>query len=585
MAQSSRTSIHNGISSRQNPATPLVGRATRLRLLPHGIRNQTLFPTPKAPPEFMITGMRLFTGWFFLWLLMPLQQVQASTSQLERAMLCLESSDLPCAKQSVSRLLTENPDDPQVRLLAARTAFSEGSYQQALEILQSMDAQPGMDGEEFQTLLDLYESTVQATADFMETCRSDICVRYSPGVDLILVDDALGVMENAREKVAPTLGGPPPGRLLLEIYPTVKKFVAASGLGEGAVRTTGVVALSKWSRLLMTSPRALYRGYPWKDTISHEYVHLVVTYQSRNQAPVWLQEGIARHLESWWRGKTQRSPNPYSQWLLAQALARDDLVGFDEMHPSMAFLPSAERAALAFAQVKVLVEFAMLHGGDQVLMDTLSSTRNGADPRDALAISAGYQDFRSFYAASLEYLSSLRLVRQKLMALPTTLTGDDEFDSDPLLAERQDLANLVRLGDLLRQAGRPRAALVEYEKAGSDNLSTLVESPLLSNRIALCHRLLDEPDRALAILRESATFYPNFALTWKSIGELEQANGNLASSIDAYEAGADINPFDSQVQSALSTLYAGMGNQRDAGRHERYLRILRTAGGLEPATE
>ena len=36
-----------------------------------------------------------------------------------------------------------------------------------------------------------------------------------------------------------------------------------------------MVALSKWSRLLALSPRALGRGYAWKDTIAHEYVHLV----------------------------------------------------------------------------------------------------------------------------------------------------------------------------------------------------------------------------------------------------------------------------------------------------------------------
>ena len=40
---------------------------------------------------------------------------------------------------------------------------------------------------------------------------------------------------------------------------------------------------------------------------------------------------------------------------IAEALRRDNLVSFDEMHPSLAKMPSAERAALAYAQLASLM--------------------------------------------------------------------------------------------------------------------------------------------------------------------------------------------------------------------------------------
>ena len=46
----------------------------------------------------------------------------------------------------------------------------------------------------------------------------------------------------------------------------------------------------------------LTTGYDWLDTVSHEYVHLVVSRKSRNTVPIWMHEGLAKYLESRWRG-------------------------------------------------------------------------------------------------------------------------------------------------------------------------------------------------------------------------------------------------------------------------------------------
>ena len=123
-------------------------------------------------------------------------------------------------------------------------------------------------------------------------------IRHDPGIDRVLVEDALQTMQAARTVFDTKLGGGPEHEVVLDIFPTARRFMQARGIPEQAVRTTGVIALSKWNRLLITSPRATAGGYAWMDTSAHEYIHLVVSWRTKDKAPVWLQEGLARYLES-----------------------------------------------------------------------------------------------------------------------------------------------------------------------------------------------------------------------------------------------------------------------------------------------
>src|SRR5207245_617002 len=80
--------------------------------------------------------------------------------------------------------------------------------------------------------------------------------------------------------------------------------------------------LCKYNRLMITSPRALLRGYAWLDTLSHEFVHYLVTRKGRNAVPIWLQEGLAKFLETRWRGAPGLAVDEMSTTLLTTA-ARD----------------------------------------------------------------------------------------------------------------------------------------------------------------------------------------------------------------------------------------------------------------------
>ena len=232
----------------------------------------------------------------------------------------------------------------------------------------------------------------------------------------ILVEDALKTLVLAERFISPLLSGAPPGQTILEIFPDGRSFIAASSLTKDAVQTTGTVALSKWSRLLLTSPRALGRGYDWQNTVAHEYIHLVVGHNTDDLAPVWLQEAIAKYLDNRWRdGKDHFKLDIRSQGLLARAISENDLVTFEEMHPSLAMLPSADRAGLAYAQLASLMSYCFERGGEEVLLKTLPLVRQGKDPREALAIGAGFSDFSELYESWVAACSLHTAYQQSLI--------------------------------------------------------------------------------------------------------------------------------------------------------------------------
>lgn len=499
----------------------------------------------------------------------------ARASSPEHVARCLVANDVPCAEAAADAMGAWTSSDPRVRALAADVHFHAGRYPEAYD---TMKAAVELGYADPHDNLGLYERTLHATANWVEEKRGRFRIRWRPGLDDMLLDDAARTLMLAEQHIAPLLGGPPPGETILEIFPDARSFTAASSLMRSDVETTGVVALSKWSRLLVTSPRALPRGYEWSDTVAHEYIHLVVAHRGngRQPVPVWLQEGIAKYLDARWRDGTDRFElTIHQQGLLAQALRDDDLVTFEEMHPSLAKLPTADRAALAYAQLATMVAFAFERGGDDVLIRVLPAIRAGTEPRLALAEAAGFSDFGQFERSWRRWVESLELVQRRLASLPVQLDGGDELDMDPVLAEREDLQRFVTLGNLLAERDFHEAALVEFARAiPSDEPMP----PVLALRMAESHLALKQPQSAQALLEESRRDYPQFPRTHILLGRLHESAGRALDAISAFESAVALNPFDPEAQGALARLHAEQGDADRARRHQRYLAI-RAAGG------
>ncbi|MEZ4240718.1 MAG: hypothetical protein R3F59_32105 [Myxococcota bacterium] len=366
--------------------------------------------------------------------LLQLLLVSASAALPDSVEDCLDALDTDCAEQALAKQGALGPDgapssrDPDWIAAVGETRFYEGRYPEAYDALKAaVDA----GWEDKYEDLPLFERTMYATANWVEEQRGRFVVRFRPGVDAMLVDDAFGAIMGSDRYIAPLLGGSPPGVSRVELYPDGRSFIAASSLKAEDVQTTGVVGLAKWSRLLVTSPRALPRGYSWQDTIAHEYIHLIVAHHTGDRAPVWLQEAVAKYLDARWRdGRDRFRLSVRQQGLLAEALRKDDLVSFEEMHPSLAKLPTAERAALAYAQLATLMQYCFQQGGEDVLKKVLPRVRQGTDPRVALAEAAGAKDFDALEKAWKAWIAQ-RSSTRSCRSCPPSSTAATRWTSTP----------------------------------------------------------------------------------------------------------------------------------------------------------
>ena len=210
-------------------------------------------------------------------------------------------------------------------------------------------------------MLSLAQASAEAIEGHVERRSAHFVFRFAPE-DEVLADYGLETLEAAAAALGADLGFEIPRPIPVDILRGSRELASMTTLSELEIERTGTVAVSKWSRIMLTSPRAMRLGYEWQDSLGHELVHYAVAALTHDRAPVWLQEGLGKFLEQRWRAPAGLDLGPSLQHLLAKALQSGKLIGFEAMHPSMAKLPRAEDAGLAFAEVTTAVACLFARG-------------------------------------------------------------------------------------------------------------------------------------------------------------------------------------------------------------------------------
>lgn len=208
-------------------------------------------------------------------------------------------------------------------------------------------------------LSDVARTCAHATAGstIVEDASRGLWIRLQDGEDRVLVPLLSDVAERARAAIERDLGVTLPRPLRIDLVRDLFSLSSVSGLPLEAAETTGTVAVARWGRVTMISPRAASRGFPWEDTLAHEITHLAVTRATRDEAPLWLQEGLAKREEIRWRPPHPFDGEPSSDVVARDALLSGESVGVDKLGPSIAMLPSADAATIAFAEVSSFVGY------------------------------------------------------------------------------------------------------------------------------------------------------------------------------------------------------------------------------------
>jgi len=482
-------------------------------------------------------------------------------------------------RAKLTPLLTIQGDDPMVRLLQARLLFFEGRYAEARVVVDTLAEEMG---DAFTGELEAIRSEIVATHEtlkqFSEFSSPDgrFLIRYL-GRDELLVPYALEVLQRADAVYTADFGYRPEGRIVVEIYPEIRYLAAVSPLTEEDIETSGTIALCKYNRLMITSPRALVRGYGWQDTLAHEFVHYYVNKRSENTVPIWLHEGIAKFQESRWRTEPGVVLEPPEEDLLARSVAADKLITFQQMHPSMAKLPSQEAAGLAFAEVHTVIGYLFGKRGYAGLNALLDALRDGADMDAGLRTAYGV-DLGGLWSRWKKYIKTAKLqtypglVQRTLEFKRPGDTGDEPPEPSYATIKEKKVKDFAHLGELLRARGRHRAALTEYEKAmalgGEGN-------PSIQNGAAASLLATGSPERVPALLERVARYYPGLVTTHLHIAEAYLATNKPDLACSAFERARNINPFHPRPHHALSELYTQAGRANDAKRETEALEYLK----------
>ena len=467
----------------------------------------------------------------------------------------LDDWNVPAARAALDRLKAVAPGDNEgVHQLEGRVLFEEGRYDEALEALGRGGA-PDRPG----TYLRLVKDTAQVVAKHASQESANFIFSYPEGKDAVLAPYALEALESMRSAMLEDLGWAPEGKVRVEVVNNARELARVSTLTFEQIRTTGTIAICKFNKLIITSPKAVVRGYDWLDTLAHEYVHLVVSQASGNTVPIWLHEGMAKYLETRWRGPAGGAMSPSTLALLGRRVKADTLIPFEKMHPSIALLPTAEDAATAFAEVFFAIDWVHRKKGAAGLRTILSELSRGQSDRKAVEAATG-TSFRSFERAWLAHVRAQPFPPDLGITDQEVKLKEGAKDAPPERKGRQisfgafkdvrepKARKHAHLGELLRERRRMGAAAEQYGRAYRE-VGDRYEA--LSNKYALTLLELSRTSEARQVLEKSLLVHPGISATHVHLGRIHLHEGAWDQARGAYLQALAVDPFDPEIHLAL----------------------------------
>jgi hypothetical protein len=377
---------------------------------------------------------------------------RADDAQEEHALSALKYTvglDLDDARRE---LAGADAEDPRIAIEKARLAIYEGDCDGAVAILARPEVQKSEPGAQLADIARGCQRVVAATIVDRDD-KAGIEVRWQDEHDRALGPLLFETIVKARDVLTRDLGVTWPRPTRVVIVRDLLSLSAMTGLPYKSAQTTGTVAVAKWGRVTLLSPRASRHGYPWRDTITHELTHLAVTRASRDRAPLWLQEGVAKREETRWRDPGPFDDRPSPDAIVQRGFELNLGLPLDKLGPSIAMLPSADAALVAFAEVTSFVRFYATTQGDDALPRLLHELREGKEPDGALTGASG-ADLKAWDGRWRTYLT-MRPREQ----LPALFGLGNESP-----AEMRELRDRVRLAELLLESAHPGEAVQELDK-------------------------------------------------------------------------------------------------------------------------
>jgi len=513
----------------------------------------------------------------------PRAEVRLRLQRLDQS---INDWDLPAAKKELAELERLEPETAEsLQYFQGRIAFEEGRYGEAVQLFTAagLEDKPG-------SYLRLAKDTKKIIQDHRQAESEHFIFFYPKGKDEILAPYALETLESIRQALSEDLGFAPSEKVRVEVVNDARELSKVSTLTYKQIITTGTIAICKFNKLMITSPKAVLHGYDWRDTLAHEFVHLVVSQRSHNSVPIWLHEGLAKYLESRWRGGPALSISPSTLALLGDRVKKDKLIPFERMHPSIALLPSPEDAATAFAEVFFAVDLLYRQRGAHALKGLLNELGGGKDDKKAIEAVTG-KSFAAFEKSWLAHVRAQPFPKELIPLSENKVVLKDQAPGAKKDSEKKgreisfsDFADVsegsarkfAHLGELMRERGRLGAAAEEFAKSRS-LVGDKYES--ISNKYALSLLELHRLDEAENVLQSLLSIHPGSPATNVHLGRIFLSRKDMARAKGAYLEALASDPFDEEIHLSLLRIHSAAGAKALAQR-ARDASVLLT--GLSP---
>jgi hypothetical protein len=288
----------------------------------------------------------------------------------------------------------------------------------------------------------------------------------------------------------------------------------------------------------MISPRASLHGYGYRDTLAHELTHLAVTRLTHDHAPLWLQEGLAKHEETRWRPPNPFDGRPTPEAIVTRGIEKKLDLPLDKLGQSLAMLPSAEAALVAYSEVTSFVRKLASQSPD-TLQKLMREMRRTTDANEALKAATGSD------LATWDKTWRTWLAEQPKEKVPPF------FGLDPPDKDISKVRDRARLADLLLDRKHPEAALVELGKIKDDNFT----EPQLRTMKIQALTYAGKKDEAEALTAEPKDVVVPYGPWWAMRGVLAQTKGDGATAEPAFAEAVAFDPFG--VEAACRTADRG----------------------------
>jgi tetratricopeptide (TPR) repeat protein len=193
------------------------------------------------------------------------------------------------ARPVLERALALDPRLTNASIVLGWTLYNQGKIAEAVKVVETgLTHAPG--NKELTSLLTEWRPELDLERGFFEARNAHFSVRFQGPSDDLTARRIVDLLEDAYYRIGRQLSTYPTEVVPVVLY-TREQFTASTG---GPDWAAGVYD----GRIKVPTVGALQHGDALKRTLWHEFTHVIVRQLSGGAAPRWLNEGLARLLES-----------------------------------------------------------------------------------------------------------------------------------------------------------------------------------------------------------------------------------------------------------------------------------------------